>query len=222
MTIHRQKTNRPTYTPRDHLVYFKNKEFLARFPLRLTLLLFVALLPSHARGGLLLTEAINESVPQYSVSPIDSVDFKIFLQDSAGLMAAVPVFEQTFTELDSGTSLVFDSGSLFAQAADLLTNDIDDFVTVYVGPVSNTYNESSFFGLMPDFYGNQITSVVANLDTIEIVALGQILSTYVAQVDFMGSLQIYGQNLPEPGGILLGLFALIGFFAVTRCQRFNS
>ena len=137
-------------------------------------------------------------------------------------MAAVPVFEQTFTELDSGTSLVFDSGSLFAQAADLLTNDIDDFVTVYVGPVSNTYNESSFFGLMPDFYGNQITSIVANLDTIEIIPLGQILSTYVAQVDFMGSLQIYGQSLPEPGGILLGLFALLGFFAVSRRQRFNS
>jgi hypothetical protein len=203
-------------------VYFKNKDFLTRFPLPLTLLLFVGLLPSHARAGLLLTKAINESVPQYSASPIDSVDFKIFLQDNAGLMAAVPVFEHTFTELDSGTSLVFNSGSLFAQAADLLTNDIDDFVTVYVGPVSNTYNESSFFGLMPDFYGNQITSIVANLDTIEIVPLGQILSTYVAQVDFIGSLQIHGQSLPEPGGILLGLFALLGFFAVSRCQRFNS
>ena len=88
--------------------------------------------------------------------------------------------------------------------------------------MSNTYNESSFFGLMPDFYGNQITSIVTNLDTIEIVPLGQILSTYVAQVDFIGSLQIYGQSLPEPGGILLGLFALLGFFSVSRRQRFNS
>ena len=183
---------------------------------------WLALLPAPALGGLLHSEAINESVPLYSASPIDSVDFKIFIEDGAGLMAAIPVFEQTFTELDAGTSLVFDSGPLFAQAADLLTNNADDFVTVYVGSASTTYNESAFFNLTPDFYGNQLTSIEAHLDTIDIVPLGQVLTMYVAQLDFTGTLEIHGQSLPEPRGLLLGLFALVGFFTASRHQRFNS
>ena len=183
------------------------------------LCLWVALLPAPAQAGLLHSEAINETVPLYSASPIDSVDFKIFLEDSAGLMAAVPVFEQTFTELDAGTSLTFDSGPLFAQAANLLTNDVDDFVTVYVGPLSTTYNESSFFNLTPDFYGNQLTSIEAHLDTIDIVPLGQLLNVYVAQLDFTGALEIRGQSLPEPGGMLLGLCGLLGTFALRGRQR---
>jgi len=181
-----------------------------------------ALLPIPALGGLLHTESINETVPLYSTSPIDSVDFKIFLEDSAGLMAPVPVFEQTFTELDAGTSLVFDSGPLFTQATDLLTNDVDDYVTVYVGSASTTYNESSFFDLNPDFYGNQLTSIEAHLDTIDIVPLGQILNTYVASLDFTGTLEIRGQSLPEPGGILLGLCGLLGLFTLSSRQRIRS
>ena len=203
-------------------MHFKKKEFLARCTFPLALLALCSFLPTTACGGLLLTKAISESVPQYSASPIDSVDFKIFLQDNAGLMAAVPVFEQTFTELDSGTSLVFDSGSLFGQAADLLTNGVDDFVTVYVGPLSNTYNESAFFSLTPDFGGHQVTSVVANLDTLQITPMGQFFSMYTAQVDFAGSLEIHGQNLPEPTGILLGLFALLGLVALPVFQWFSS
>ena len=181
--------------------------------------LWVALLPELAQAGLLHSEAISESVPLYSGNPIDSVDFKIFLEDSAGLMAAVPVFEQTFTELDAGASLVFDSGPLFAQAESLLTNDVDDFVTVYVGPLSTTYNESSFFSLSPDFYGSQLTSIEAHLDTIDIVPLGQLLNVYVAQLDFTGTLEIQGQSLPEPSGILLGLCSLLGLFALGGRQR---
>ena len=111
-------------------MHFKKNELFARCTFPLALLALCSFLPTTACGGLLLTKAISESVPQYSASPIDSVDFKIFLQDNSGSMASIPVFEQTFTELDAGTSLVFDSGSLFGQAADLLTNGVDDFVTV--------------------------------------------------------------------------------------------
>ena len=191
-------------------------------PVLLALVVWLAMLPMPVLAGLLHTESINETVPLYSLSPIDSVDFKIFLEDSAGLMAPVPVFEQTFTELDAGTSLIFDSGPLFTQAADLLTNDVDDFVTVYVGSVSTTYNESSFFDLTPDFYGNQLTSIEAHLDTIDIVPLGQILNTYVASLDFTGTLEIRGQSLPEPGGILLGLCGLLGLFTLSSRQRMRS
>ena len=191
-------------------------------PVLLVPIFWFALLPMPVLAGLLHTESINETVPLYSTSPIDSVDFKIFLEDSAGLIVPVPVFEQTFTELDAGTSLVFDSGPLFTQAADLLTNDVDDFVTVYVGSVSTTYNESSFFDLTPDFYGNQLTSIEAHLDTIDIVPLGQILNTYVASLDFTGTLEIRGQSLPEPGGILLGLCGLLGLFTLSSRQRMRS
>ena len=191
-------------------------------PVLLALVFWLALLPMPLLAGLLHSESINETVPLYSASPIDSVDFKIFLEDSAGLMAPVPVFEQTFTELDAGTSLIFNSGLLFTQAADLLTNDVDDFVTVYVGSASTTYNESSFFDLTPDFYGNQLTSIEAHLDTIDIVPLGQILNTYVASLDFTGTLEIHGQSLPEPGGILLGLCGLLGLFTLCSRQRVRS
>ena len=104
----------------------------------------------------------------------------------------------------------------------MLTNGVDDFVTVYVGPLSNTYNESAFFSLTPDFGGNQVTSVVANLDTIQITPMGQFFSMYTAQVDFAGSLEIHGQNLPEPTGILLGLFALLGLVALPVFQWLSS
>ena len=188
-------------------------------PTLLVPIFWFTLLPIPALGGLLHTEAISETVPLYSTSPINSVDFKVFLEDSAGLMAAVPVFEQTFTEFDAGTSLIFDSGPLFTQAADLLTNDVDDFVTVYVGPISTNYNESSFFDLTPDFYGNQLTSIEAHLDTIDIVPLGQILNTYVASLDFTGTLEIRGQSLPEPGGIMLGLCGILGLFTLSSRKR---
>lgn len=176
-------------------------------------LAFISLSPVMAHGDLLQTKAISETVLQYDTAPIDSVDFKIFLQDNLGSMASVPVFEQTFSEADAGTTLVFDSGPIFDQAADLLTNGVDDFVTVFVGPMSQTFNESAFFSLTPDFYGNQITSVVANLDTIQITPMGQVYSTYVAQVDFSGSLEIHGQSMPEPNGLLLAAISILGVLA---------
>lgn len=200
-------------------MYCAHKVF---FPVLFCVVSWLAMLPTPSLGGLLHSEAINETVPLYSAGPIDSVDFKIFIEDSSGVLAAVPVFEQTFTELDSGTSLVFDSGPLFAQAENLLTNDVDDIVTVYVGPLSTTYNESSFFGLTPDFYGNQLTSIEAHLDTIDIVPLGQILTMHVAQLDFTGTLEIHGQSLPEPGGMLLGISGLLGLLGLCSRQRIHA
>ena len=205
---------------REQPVYHHPKVAL---PVLLILVVWLAMLPMPVLAGLLHTESINETVPLFSLSPIDSVDFKIFLQDSAGLMTPVPVFEQTFTELDAGTSLIFDSGPLFTQATDLLTNDVDDFVTVYVGSANTTYNESSFFDLTPDFFGNQLTSIEAHLDSIDIVSHGQLLNTHIASLDFSGTLEIRGQSLlPEPGGILLGLCGLIGLFTLSSRQRNRS
>ena len=187
-----------------------------------SLFLASALLPTTVSADLLLSKAINESVPQSGTSPIDSVDFKVFLEDQSGSFSPVPVFEETFSESDAGTSLIFSSGPLFDQAFSLLTNGVDDFVTVYVGPLSNTYNESAFFGLTPDLVGHNITSVVANLDTIEITPLGQVMSMHFAQLDFTGSIEVHGLSLPEPGGLLLGLFALIGLVALPPRQRRDS
>ena len=189
-----------------------------RLPFLLTLLTLLVANPLAASAALLTTKAISESVPQYSPSPIDSIEFKIFLHDNLGSIASVPVFEQTFTESDAGTSIVFDSGPLFDQAEGLLTNGVDDLVTVFVGPLSQSYTESAFFGLAPDFNGNRVTSVVANLDMIQITPLGQAFSMYVAQLDFSGSMEVHGRHLPEPTGYLLALVAVLGVIVLPLSQ----
>ena len=65
-------------------MYLKNNRLPACRFLLTGLFLASALLTTTVSADLLLSKAINESVPQSSTSPIDSVDFKIFLEDQSG------------------------------------------------------------------------------------------------------------------------------------------
>ena len=182
---------------------------------RLLLTLLFCLLGSVANAELIVEKNIAETVYNIDAVAQNDVEFRVFVGNPASGQPNVHMFEQFFDASDVGSTYVFDSGNDFTEAVALLTNGVDDFVTVFVDSIYQVVQESVFFSTAPDFSGRQITSIEATIDALDFNVVGSFLGNVITQIDFSGDLSVYAA-VPEPSGFLL---ALCGLLAAASCHR---
>jgi len=121
---------------------------------RLLLTLLFCLLGSVANAELIVEKNIAETVYIIDAVAQNDVEFRVFVGNPASGQPNVHMFEQFFDASDVGSTYVFDSGNDFTEAVALLTNGVDDFVTVFVDSIYQVVQESVFFSTTPDFSGD--------------------------------------------------------------------